>query len=170
VRRWSEPHRHYHTVEHLDECLAWLDAVGGSDELVIALYFHDAIYDPTRSDNEAASAALFTSLAIGVDQAVVARVSALILSTAKHTGDGEAALLADIDLAILGASPARYDRFERDVRREYARFDDAQRRTGRARVLRGFLERMSIYQTSSFQHLEPQARRNLARACARLEA
>jgi predicted metal-dependent HD superfamily phosphohydrolase len=138
-QRWSEPHRHYHTVEHLDECIAWLDAVGGSDALAVALYFHDAIYDPARTDNEAASAVLFERLAVGVNAELVARVSALILSRAKHEGTGEAALLADIDLAVLGASPARYDRFERDVRREYALFDDAQWRAGRARVLRGFL-------------------------------
>lgn len=170
VQRWSEPHRHYHTLEHLDECLAWLDHVGGSDVLAVALYFHDVVYDPARSDNEAASAALFERLAVGIDAALVARVSALILSTAKHASElGEAALMSDIDLAILGASPARYERFERDVRREYAIFDDAQWRVGRSRVLRGFLERMSIYQTPAFERLESQARDNLARAVARYE-
>lgn len=170
--RWREPHRHYHTLEHLDECLAWLDTVDGAerpDELAIALFFHDAVYDPARADNEAQSAALFVHMAAGAPAPVVERVAALILSTASHEGSGDAALLADIDLAILGAPPARYDRFERDVRREYAIYDDASYSAGRRRVLAGFLERLSIYQTPPFQRLEPQARDNLARSLARHE-
>lgn len=164
--RWAEPHRHYHTVEHLEECLAWLDVVGWNDEVALALYFHDVIYDPLRRDNEAESAALCerAARAAGVAEPVITRVCALIASTAQHAGCGDAALLSDIDLAILGAPPTRYDRFERDVRREYAMFDDASYARGRAKVLAGFLERLSIFQTAPFQRLEAQARDNLARA------
>jgi predicted metal-dependent HD superfamily phosphohydrolase len=171
--RWNEPHRHYHTGEHLEECLAWLDTAipARREELELAIFFHDAVYDPSRADNEAASAALMATLAreAGLREDVIARVSALILSTAQHGHEhGDAALLSDIDLAILGASPARYARFERDVRREYAQYDDASYGAGRARVLSGFLERLSIYRTPSFARLEAQARDNLAAALSAL--
>ncbi len=168
VRRWSEPHRHYHTLEHLEECLAWLDLVGGSRELELALWFHDAIYEPAKTDNEAASAALFARHATAGQ--LVERVSALILATATHAGEGEgdAALLSDIDLAILGAPPARYARFERDVRREYGQYDEATYAAGRRAVLSSFLERLAIYRTPYFQRLEAQARDNLARALSAL--
>jgi predicted metal-dependent HD superfamily phosphohydrolase len=175
ARRWREPHRHYHDTEHLEECLAWLDALGGAErpeELALALYFHDAVYDPTRTDNEAESASLLARLGrdAGVRDEVIARVSALVLSTAKHaSSSGDTALLSDIDLAILGAPPARYTRYAHDVRREYAHLDDATYRAGRRQVLTRFLERLSIYQTPSFQRLEPQARHNLARELARHE-
>ncbi len=79
--------------------------------------------------------------------------------------------MCDIDLAILGAAPLRYARFERDIRREYACFDELQYRAGRARVLAGFLQRLSIYQTYPFAtRLEAQARDNLSRAHAALGA
>lgn len=170
MARYAEPQRAYHNGEHLEECLAWLDASTPSRELELAIFFHDAVYDPSASDNEAQSAALFRALAEGADAQAVARISTLILSTAKHDGEaGDAALLADIDLSILGASPARYARFERDIRREYARYDDVSYARGRARVLAGFLERMSIYRTPFFAaRLEAQARDNLAHALARL--
>ncbi|HEY6882190.1 MAG TPA: hypothetical protein VI299_29370 [Polyangiales bacterium] len=168
---WSEPHRHYHNREHLEECLGWLEAARAfaarPHELAVALYFHDAVYDPARTDNEAASAQLFAELAhtAGIGEDVVTRIRALISSTARHDGEhGDTALLSDIDLSILGAAPARYARFERDIRREYARYDDEHYRRGRAAVLSLFLSRFAIYKTPFFARLEAQARDNLAHA------
>lgn len=171
MQRWREPHRHYHDLTHLEECLAWRARVEGSPELTLALWFHDAVYEPRRHDNEAASAALFErhARAASIPSERSARVCALVLSTATHDAhEGEAALLGDIDLAILSAPPARFARFEHDVRREYAHVGDAAYRLGRARVLRGFLERLAIYRTPAFEHLEGEARRNLTRALASL--
>jgi predicted metal-dependent HD superfamily phosphohydrolase len=102
----------------------------------------------------------------------VERVVALIQSTAHHSAaKGDAALLADIDLAILGAPPTRYRRYERDVRSEYAAVADVQYRAARARVLRGFLERLAIYRTPYFaSRLEAQARSNLSNALSALDS
>jgi predicted metal-dependent HD superfamily phosphohydrolase len=174
---YAQPHRAYHTGEHIAECLAWFDGCGvmasHPPELSIAIYFHDAVYEPTAHDNEARSAELFRKLArdAGVATDALARVAALIESTATHDApSGDAALLADIDLSVLGAPPNRYARFERDVRREYAVFDDGAYRMGRTRVLDSFLERPEIYRTSTFAaKFEHQARTNLSSALEALQ-
>ena len=175
--RYAEEHRAYHDAEHVAECLAWFDRVRDlaerPAELEVALFFHDAIYEPLASDNEARSAEKLRQLAQEAEMPIeaVERIVGLIESTATHdAGSGDAALLGDIDLAILGASPARYARYEREVRREYAAIDDASYRLGRARVLRGFLERIEIYRTPRLAaRLEAQARDNLGSALLALE-
>lgn len=174
---YAEPHRAYHNGEHVAECLAWLDQIldlaERPSELAIAIFFHDAIYTPGASDNEARSAELFERLArqaqIPVD--VTKRVVALIESTAAHAEtEGDGALLNDIDLAILGAPPERYARYEQDVRAELAFVQDAAYQAGRAQLLRRFLGRDRIYRTSRLAGLlEEQARNNLAWALAKLE-
>ena len=119
------------------------------DALVLAILFHDAVYDATRKDNEAASARLarlhLTDL--GVAPGMIARVEALILAT-RHGGEAAAddhdmALLVDLDLAILAATPERYAAYAAAIRREYAHVPEDQFRTGRAAVLTGFLAQPS---------------------------
>jgi predicted metal-dependent HD superfamily phosphohydrolase len=175
--RYAEGHRAYHDVEHVAECLAWFDRVRDlaerPAELEVALFFHDAIYDPLASDNEARSAGKLRQLARAAEMptAAVERIAGLIESTATHEAtSGDAALLSDIDLTILGASRARYARYELEVRREYAAINKASYRLGRARVLRGFLERIEIYRTPRLAaRLEAQARDNLSSALLALE-
>ena len=70
---YREPHRHYHTVQHLDECFERLaplrDRAAHPAEVEVALWFHDAVYDVQRHDNEARSAtwAVDALTARGVD-------------------------------------------------------------------------------------------------------
>jgi predicted metal-dependent HD superfamily phosphohydrolase len=175
--RYAEEHRAYHDAEHIAECLAWFDRVRDlaerPAELEVALSFHDAIYEPLASDNEARSAEELRRLAraAGIPPEAVERIAGLIESTATHEATSvDAAFLSDIDLAILGSSPARYARYERDVRREYAAVDEASYQKGRAQVLRGFLERVEIYRTPRLAaRLEAQARDNLSSALSALE-
>ena len=111
---YAEPHRAYHTQQHLAECLALFDEVRGlaerPAEVEIALWFHDAIYDVHRRDNEALSAewAHAALLHAGAAADAAERVAALVLvtrhSVAPQTPDEQ--LLVDIDLAILGAAPS----------------------------------------------------------------
>ena len=177
LARWAEPHRRYHTPQHLHECLALF----GRDralaehpgEVAIALWFHDAIYDTARHDNEAASAgwASRVLLQAGAAPDVAARVHALIMAT-RHSevpATADAKLLVDIDLAILGAEPARFAEYERQIRDEYGLVPEDIFRDRRAAILRGFLARPSLFSTPAYaDRLDAPARVNLARAIARL--
>lgn len=177
IAAWSEPHRRYHTLQHLGECLAHLDAAREHAqrpaEARLALWFHDAVYDPRRHDNEQRSAdwARDTLLDAGVPHEAAHRVQAFVLAT-RHdapAGAGDTQLVVDIDLAILGAARERFDEYERQVRLEYAHVPEADYRAGRARLLRGLLARPSLYATSFFRsRFEASARENLARSIERL--
>jgi predicted metal-dependent HD superfamily phosphohydrolase len=167
----SEPHRHYHTLEHVSEVLrvsGRLSRFAADPGAVrLAVWFHDVVYDPQATDNEASSAerAVEWLSVARFPPAVVGRVRELILST-THTGtpaDADAAVLCDADLAILGAAETRYGRYAADIRREYARVPEAEYRAGRVRVLQSFLARPHIYSTPVMREEgESAARRNLA--------
>jgi predicted metal-dependent HD superfamily phosphohydrolase len=142
----------------------------------LAVWFHDAVYDPRAKDNETRSAALAAeclgSLAVPSD--VIGKVAELVEATAhlsddRAPADADTAVLLDADLAILGASEARYQRYAADVRREYAFVPDDDYRKGRADVLRRFLARERIYYTTPM-HAEGEeaARRNLRAELERL--
>lgn len=174
---YAEPHRHYHTAQHLDECFACFDEIGPlaehPAEVAIALWFHDAIYDPKRQDNEERSAAWArrTMLAAGAAPDAAARVHALVMATrhaAVPRGQDEA-VLVDIDLSILGAAPGRFDEYERQVRAEYAWVPEFLFRRKRRQILDELLARASIFSTAPMRgRLEARARANLGRSLERL--
>lgn len=176
---WSRPERHYHDGLHLQECLTGLDTHAGMVRrpalLEMVLWYHDAVYDSRAADNEERSARWAESSlgAAGVDAAAVAEVGALIRLTKGHgpVTTPEGALLCDLDLAILGREPSRYDGYEAAIRHEYEWVPWEVYRVKRAEVLRAFLTRSSIYLTQPFQAThESQARDNLQRALAALSA
>jgi predicted metal-dependent HD superfamily phosphohydrolase len=177
LQRWAEPHRRYHTLQHLRECLALFDAhralAAHPGEVELALWFHDAIYDTRRHDNEAASAewACRVLREAGAAAEVVERVDALILAT-RHSqvpATPDERLLVDIDLAILGAAPARFAEYERQIRDEYGFVPGPVFRDKRAEILRGFLARPALFATAALAaRFEAAARANLADAVARL--
>src|SRR4029078_7917218 len=127
---------------HIDECLAELDWVVNLTEkkrriLRWAILWHDAIYQPGQRDNERRSAKLARSelTSCGVDHADVEEVVRLIRLTEKHrvaSGDRLGALMVSIDLAILGADPARYKAYAADVRLEYSHVPEKLWRMGRS--------------------------------------
>jgi predicted metal-dependent HD superfamily phosphohydrolase len=177
LARYAEPQRRYHDLTHLDACLVVLEIHRGGaarvGEVIAALLFHDAVYDPTRRDNEAESAKLArVALAkAGADEAAIARVEAMILATRDHEprGSSDVALLLDVDLSILGEEPGTFDAFDRAIRAEYAFVPEADYRKGRRAVLEGFLARPRIFHTEAlFEERESIARANLSAAIARL--
>jgi predicted metal-dependent HD superfamily phosphohydrolase len=177
LARWAEPHRRYHTPQHLHECLALFERdralAEHPGEVAIALWFHDAVYDTARHDNEAASAdwASRVLLQAGAAPDVAARVHALVMAT-RHSevpATADAKLLVDIDLAILGAEPVRFAEYERQIRGEYGFVPEAVFRDRRAAILRGFLARPSLFATPAYvDRFDAPARANLARAIASL--
>lgn len=174
-RRYAEPQRHYHTMQHLGECLAWFEREKAlaehPGEIALALWFHDAIYDVHAHDNEARSAdwARQALLEAGAAADAAERVHALVMAT-RHDAvpqGRDAELLIDIDLSILGAERARFDEYERQVQAEYAFVPDEVRLPRRRAILQRFLDREAIYATPRMhEQLEARARANLQRSIA----
>jgi len=176
VARWSESGRHYHAPQHLRECLAAFDEAATlaqrPAEVEAALWFHDAVYDPHRHDNEARSADLWRTMLepAGIAEDTLQRVAALVLATRHGVAEpasADAALVVDIDLAILGAPRARFAEYERQIRAEYAFVPIEVYREKRRAVLQGFAQRPRLYTTAHFHaRCDAPARENLARALA----
>ena len=174
---YAEEGRAYHTMEHVTDCLARLDeapAVSGSTNAIeAAIWFHDVVYDPHRTDNERLSAewAGRALTAAGAPGPTISRVQELVVTT-EHAGDptdDAGRLLSDIDLSILGREPMAFDEYQRRIREEYAWVPEPDYRRGRARILTAFLDRPRLYFTDHFRdRYEPQARLNLRRALAEL--
>lgn len=169
---YTEPQRQYHTLQHLGECLAVFDSVQTHaehpHEVELALWFHDAVYDIKGHDNERRSAdwARDALRDAGVDAGPAQRVHDLIMAT-RHTAvpsGHDEQLLVDIDLSILGAERARFDEYEQQIRKEYAYVPGFLFRRKRREILKGFLDRPTIYSTPHFHDaLEARARDNLRR-------
>jgi predicted metal-dependent HD superfamily phosphohydrolase len=171
--RYSEPRRHYHTLAHIAACLSELERLALTHDLRerigLAIWFHDVIYDPLAQDNEMRSAEFFQKKAIaaGMSPTLISGVSSMIKATRRHEappGPNAYAtrLFVDIDLAILGASPARFRVYDEAIRREFSGVPDAVYRARRKCVLRQFLDRQSLFCTPEFrERYERQARENL---------
>ena len=177
VECYSEPHRKYHTMQHLQECFAHLERVRSfaehAGEVELALWFHDAVYDTRRKDNEERSAewARDSAIAAGIGEDQASRIYELVMAT-RHDAvpvGRDAAVLVDIDLAILGADEVRFDEYEIQVREEYSWVPGPLYRRGRRKILQEFVSRESIYSTEYFRvECEARARSNIARSLARL--
>lgn len=178
ARAYAEPGRHYHGTAHIVDCLAELDRSAHlaerPAEVELALWFHDAVYDPRAADNERRSAewAERVLTQAGADAKACMRIREAVLATARHDAPAgpDQALLFDVDLSILGRAPDEFDAYDEAIRREYAFVPDDAYRRGRARVLNTLLARAPLYFTDTFRkRYDEAARANLRRALHRLE-
>lgn len=176
-QRYTADGRFYHTLEHLRLMFAVLDGMGGTavsdPALLFAVWFHDAVYQPAATDNEAQSAALAAQALtrLAVPAPIIQRVGQLILLTQTHPHDVtdlDACLLLDADLSILAADAAGYGRYARQIRREYAHVPDDLYRRGRTTVLQRFLARPRLFLTPALALAEAAARANLQQELATL--
>jgi cytidyltransferase-like protein len=132
---YRESHRYYHTLCHLAHAyqeLARLRSTGMtiSNEIDLALLFHDAVYNPLKTDNEDRSALLMRKH-IGANG-----WESLILATAGHVPVGrKEEIMVACDLAILGRPAEEYRRYARGIRKEYSFVPDKLYRTERAKIL-----------------------------------
>ena len=175
IGRWGEPHRRYHDLAHLRSVLDHVDALVGAEPTIssdadavrLAAFFHDAVYDPNRPDNETSSARLAAEVLdhLGVSDPRVREVSRLVLLTATHqvsAEDGNGALLCDADLAVLASDPETYAAYAVAVREEYSHVPEPMFRAGRAKILEALLAHDVIYRsTSGRSWWEEAARRNV---------
>jgi dephospho-CoA kinase/pantetheine-phosphate adenylyltransferase len=173
ARKYGEAHRKYHTVEHLAEVFGLFEqnraALRDPQAVALALFFHDVVYNIPGGDNEERSAAYAqrTLTEMGADPQLISRVSGLITMTKSHTADAndtDAALMMDIDMAILGASPARYKKYAAAVEAEYTSHLTPQAyRAGRLEFLDACRKKNRFFITDAFEtKYGDQTRRNLA--------
>ncbi|MEK7510660.1 MAG: N-methyl-D-aspartate receptor NMDAR2C subunit [Patescibacteria group bacterium] len=183
-RRYSEPHRAYHTLAHLEHCFRELNEAFRDDDGIslgsnarvtveLALWYHDVFYDTRANDNEERSA-LFAEQVLTEARCFYANpglVASYIRVTA-HTKEPlffDEKLVLDVDLAILGQPEEAFDEYERQIRLEYEWVPADAFRSGRAAVLQRFLDRTTIYNLQYFQRkYEARARENLKRSLSAL--
>jgi predicted metal-dependent HD superfamily phosphohydrolase len=179
IATYSDSDRFYHTLKHIEECFVNFDPAYQlalyPAEIEIAIWFHDAVYDTRRNDNEEKSASWADNVIqqSSLPTEVAARIRNLVLTT-KHNSSpdtGDASLFVDVDLSILGASLKRFDEYEQQIRQEYIWVPKTEFRQRRAELLREFLAREHVYSTEFFQdRFETMARTNLTRSLLKLES
>jgi predicted metal-dependent HD superfamily phosphohydrolase len=174
VAAYTAPGRHYHNLTHIEDCLGALARVENlspleREILSAAIWWHDVVYDATRSDNEELSAQLAEQ---HVRHDLRQEVGRLIRLTKTHDvqpDDRLGAILISIDLSILGAEPARYEAYAAAIRQEFIHVPEGDYRAGRARVLSQFAGRPVIFPDAAFAaRYDRPARENLARELASL--
>ena len=177
--RYATAGRHYHGIAHVEALLALARTCRLCDPRAVeaAIWFHDAIYDSRRGDNERRSADLAREMLAGrIDARRLERIATMIEATAAHEppvfdderASRDAALFLDMDLSILGSDPQAFDAYEDAVRREYGWVGEDDWKAGRGAVMKTFLARPRIFHTEEFRRLEAPARENIARSLARL--
>lgn len=178
---YADPARGYHDLRHLTDVLDRVEELQGElgspgdlNAVLLAAWFHDAIYRGAADDEERSAQLANHELSgiVGADTA--AEVARLVRLTRTHrpaTDDRSGRVLSDADLAILAADEERYADYAAGVRREYGQVDDATFRVGRAAVLEDLLTRPALFHTDRGRDLwEAPARRNLRREIDALRA
>lgn len=169
VAAWSEPHRRYHDLAHLAAVLGLVgelaDAAADPDAVRLAAWYHDVVYDPHRTDNEAVSAERARAGLRGlVPDERVAEVVRLVLLTAGHDAaddDANGAVLCDADLAVLASPPEAYAAYASAIRAEYGHLSDEEFTAGRIAVLEQLLGLPVLYRTPTATAWTDAARANL---------
>ena len=170
---YSEPHRAYHTLNHLREVFEKFDGIKtrleNPDNVAFAVFFHDIIYNPTKGDNEQQSAEfarpLMEAIPLPADQIQI--ITDMILATQTHQcadHESDTAYMLDIDMSILAASKARYGEYIRQIGEEFSFMPAAEFHAARRdRFLIPCLKQDKIFHTEYFnQKLEDRARANIA--------
>ncbi len=175
---WGSPDRGYHDRRHLREVLDRLDELGAAEvgfpeaPVLLAAWFHDAVYDGARDAEERSARWAEQALPGLVPGDVVGETARLVRLTEDHRpapGDLAGEALTDADLAILASDPARYADYAAGVRREYAQVPDDAFAAGRAGILRSLLAKPTLFHTGyARRHWEPTARANVTAELARL--
>jgi predicted metal-dependent HD superfamily phosphohydrolase len=175
--KYCEPHRHYHTLVHINDLLGLADRY---DSLLskprvvrLAIYFHDIVYDPASKTNEEDSATLFRDTFFPgkqIDEATIDLVCHYILKTKSHSidesdcaSDEDLAIFIDMDMSILGAEQERYEKYIKEIRQEYCMYSDFAYGYGRFRALQSFIAKpdQQVFCSRVFKPLNSRAHENI---------
>jgi len=170
---YSAEGRCYHNLKHLENCLREFRAIEpqlkNSYTVLMALLFHDIVYDPEAHRplaNETASWKLAEQLCSFKELESAVIKSHILHTSHNYTGDKDADTdyVCDIDMAILGYSDSEFNHYEANIRREYAFASDAQYQTGRVNFLKTLSAKERIFNTDYFyKKYEASAKANIAR-------
>jgi predicted metal-dependent HD superfamily phosphohydrolase len=176
--KYAEKHRAYHNLSHIRALLEHAESfrheLESYDTVAFAIWFHDAIYNTKRNDNEEKSAELAaeTSGKLLLPRELITAVEQMILATKKHellNDSADLKLFLDFDLSILGTSAEVYQRYSQAIRKEYSWVPYFLYRKGRKKVLESFLKREQLYFTEAMKaRYETQAQQNLERELGQL--
>jgi predicted metal-dependent HD superfamily phosphohydrolase len=172
ILRYSEKHRFYHNLSHIHALLNnaehFSDKFDDYDSVKLAIWFHDVIYKPKSLKNEAKSASLMNEklAELSFPKDIIEKVEKLISATEKHDAanlDDDGKTFLDLDLGILGAEKSVYEKYAKAIRSEYSFVPQFLYRRSRAKILKSFLNRQTIYFTNEMREkFETAARRNIA--------
>ena len=169
--------RFYHNLNHLEEMIIALNPVKHKiqdrDSLLLSVFYHDIIYNPTAVDNEEKSAdsAQQQLEKLGIPTEKIHLISKQIIATKTHekSNDMETNFLLDADLCVLGKPWEKYLLYSSQIRKEYAIYSEAVYKQGRKKVLTHLLHLTEIFKTNFFQdRYEHQARKNILKEIERL--
>lgn len=172
AKTYSNVNNVYHNWSHILRCLAVLDSSSlgitaiNKKAVVAAIWFHDAVYDPAKSDNEQQSADLAWNLyrnKVGWKPNECDELRQIILDT-THKNDVpfrrfDSRVVCDIDLSILASDAALYNFYASAIRWEYSFVSDDVYRQHRVSALNNLLKINSgdIYYTRTGVQLWKQA-------------
>ena len=181
VEYYVEPHRHYHTLEHIESMFNFLaryqDICDLEDKQAVdlAAIFHDIVYDPISKENETQSIEVFKAFAaeVGLPQLLCEKVCTLIARTIRHElepgDDLDTRAFLDSDLEVLSRVAGEYQRYATQVRAEYSQYSEKDYCEGRIKILTNFLQRPQIYLSETFPSMESKARLNIRTEIHELE-
>ncbi|KAK5579413.1 hypothetical protein RB653_009096 [Dictyostelium firmibasis] len=167
-QRYNEKQRYYHNLAHINELLNLEEQFNSklkkSEVVQWSIWFHDIIYDPTKSDNEEQSAKLFHDFSkdVRLPDQVTLDVSRYILATANHTkvksdaeSDKDLLYFLDMDLSILGTDESIYKTYSDAIKKEYSHIEDDKYRVGRSKILQSFVDAgyESLFKTNEFKEI-----------------
>ncbi len=177
VRRYSEPHRRYHTCDHIAHCLKQFDLAAdlmdNCDAVEMGLWFHDAIYEPGAADNELESAQLFEEITNDQQSLLKQSVYDLIMVTKhpEHPKCLDEKFMVDIDLSSFALPWGVFIQDSQAVREEFSHLPDERFFAGHLKFLNSLVRRPTFFFTDFFQtRYEAIARKNIARYMKDLDA
>ena len=170
-KSYTESHREYHNLNHLEELFNYFDhyqdSIQNKSAVALSIFYHDVVYQVWKKNNEQKSA----EKAIEILQEIrfpyedLKIIEDLIMCTKNHASlTPDQGFMIDFDLAILGQKNDIYNIYSQQIRKEYKIVPELIYNKGRKQVLTHFLEKESIFQTSIFKSkYEIQARINLTK-------
>jgi predicted metal-dependent HD superfamily phosphohydrolase len=144
---WNEPHRHYHTQNHLldlidqiNEAKSYLDSHKNYEKLILCALFHDCVYDPTKSNNEEESAKFFLRCCQEKNEDTK-HIYQMILDTKEHKSEDKLSTMFNhFDMIIVESNFDKLLEWEIGINEEYKVYG-TEYKIGRIQFLESLLDK-----------------------------